>query len=437
MIKKPYNTSREVSTRPEENKIKNSIILFILYFLILFLVGYGLDKIAKNETGVTPQAFTYAFAFIFIITMLLMVVYGSQGIGNKYNDLPFLIFGSTSLTQLVLLLVCILIIILVVYFFKVSTYVFIAISIMIVIVALAMIFNQLHSIFEKSIHNTTMKFVIEFIFFIPCLFNDILKWVLAQFKMTSSTTYILLLIEFLLIFSYFYLPKLINKSLIGGTSGAKLLQDKPYFINKGHELNIASSKEFELESSKNSGYLTDELPHYYTDYAFSMWINMNPHKVSSTKEIDIFSYGYEESPNHTAHYKPKIVYSHSSASDQHNSKDVYRIYFTEKKDNSLNSFEINIPNQRWNHFVFNYVNGQMVELWINGGLERVFKFEEGILMPNYDIADQVLIGNKIKTGTNGAICSIVYFNKSLSSQKIANLYNIGLKTTPYPGIQQL
>lgn len=416
-------------------KIIDTIVLFFLYFFILFFVAIGLDTISKNKTGVSQEQFTYAFVTILIIISILIFVYVSRTSDSSFSvrSIPI---------RLIFLIFIIFIIITIINFFNIGNYILIGLIILIVIVGLAIILNISYNVFEKSIQNNSVRFVIEFIFFIPCLLNDILKWTLDQIKMTNYLIYLLLIIEVFLILTYFYLPSIINKTFV---KGGKVIQDIPFYINKGKEKTISTSADLKIIlDSNNKSDLLSEINSinytnpYFKDYAFSMWINMNPQNISPDTEIVIFSYGYPSNGTKIKEcYKPKITYSYSSKNKELSVKDVYRIYFTgDNNEKNMNFYEIHVPNQRWNHFVINYVNGTMVELWINGIMKYVFKFDKNKILPNYDPTDQVVIGNKRATGTNGAICSVVYFDKSIHSHQIVNMYNLGINTQPYPGIQK-
>ena len=85
------------------------------------------------------------------------------------------------------------------------------------------------------------------------------------------------------------------------------------------------------------------------------------------KESLVFDYG---------NGKPKITYYNNE--DDITKMDTYRIYFSNKlntDNNNSNFYEIQIPNQKWNNFVFNY-NSKYVDLFINGKLTRTFYFKE-------------------------------------------------------------
>ena len=201
--------------------------------------------------------------------------------------------------------------------------------------------------------------------------------------------------------------------------------DNPYYINIGKEKVIATSKDLIISNINDLQNINHQNP-FNKNYAFSMWINLNPQSVALNKEIDIFRYGNE---SFDGIYKPKVSYMY----DYDTKKDVFKIYFTYDSENKNNNFEIiHIPNQRWNNFVINYVDGIRGELWINGIMERIFTFNNSNL-PTYSITDQVVVGNTLFNGINGAICSVKYFTESLEPREIANIYNLGIITNTYPG----
>jgi len=404
--------------------IQKSLILFFLYFYILLLVGVGFDRIRKSTTGVTQQTYVYAFLASIIPVFFLIAAGGIQYINTVTN--PFNSFiGKLIIIGLIIAGIILLL-----------NYVSIVIVILIIIVGLAIVFHQFYDTFERTIQTSRFKFVIEFIFFIPCLFNDILRWGLNQIQMTHYFTYVILLIEILLILIYFFLPVILNRTILGSGSNVKILQGEPFYINKGKERKIANANDLQQKPVNSKDLLNNlDEPVFNKDYAFSMWINMNPQTISSDKEIQIFTYGLLDKS-----LKPKIVYKTNSTPGNPSIQNVYRIYFTGDQTGSKNNYyEIYLPNQKWNHFVLNYIEGRKVEVWINGKMERVFIFGENenntsnIPLPEYQSTDLVAIGSSKASGTNGAICSVLYFYKSITASKVVSLYNLGVTTKPYPG----
>ena len=56
-------------------------------------------------------------------------------------------------------------------------------------------------------------FFINFLFYIPCLVSDGIEYLLQQYNITPNIVFVLLIIELLLALSYFYVPKLLQKSI--------------------------------------------------------------------------------------------------------------------------------------------------------------------------------------------------------------------------------
>ena len=410
--------------------IQWSLINFFVYFFILLAVAVVFDSIKNNRTGVSKKTYTYAFLGIIIPAFLILIAGGIQYVNTITNP------GVSFIIKLIIITIIVLLFTAIVYFFQISTYIYILIVLLIVIIGLAIVFHQFYDTFERTIQTSSFKFVIEFIFFIPCIFNDILRWGLNQIHMTHYFTYVILLIEILLIIIYFFLPVILNRTILGSETNVKILQDEPFYINKGKQRKIANATDLQKKPSNSKDLLNNINPNepiYNKDYAFSMWINMNPQTISSDKEIQIFTYGLIDK-----NLKPKIVYKTNSTPGSPSIQNVYRIYFTGNQTVDKNNYyDVYLPNQKWNHFVLNYIEGQKVEVWINGKMERVFTFGKNenttIPMPIYNAVDLVAIGSSKQSGTNGAICSILYFYKSITASKVVSLYNLGVTTKPYPG----
>ena len=85
----------------------------------------------------------------------------------------------------------------------------------------------------------------------------------------------------------------------------------------------------------------------------------------------------------------------------------------------IDRYEVSLPLQKWNHFVFNY-SGNEINIYINGELHK------NILLttksPNYNIADNIYIGDN--DDANGAICNVKYFEEPLTKMQIAYIYNL-------------
>lgn len=419
---KIFKGGEEGAVAAAVNEIKTPftyLVILFIYFAIILFVAVSFNKMNNSREDVS------VFLFLVILLTLFFLVFTISGVFKNQ-------ISPQSKWMIKISIYVILFIIVVSCLFSLSQTFSLVILTAGIIVILAILFNIFRDYFVRSNKNERLRFFFEFVFYIPCLFNDFVAWILDQFKLTPYITYVLFFIEFLLIIAYIYFPRLMTRI---NTHDGKLLQNEPYYFNSGKEKVVASDDDLnvrDLNSQRQKPaflsrinpfqllpeWLQPEWAKSFTpernnllektvrpaNYAFSMWIILTPQPVS--RELTIFKYGYTDS------YKPKITYDND---------DIYRVYFTNNQ-----FFEITVPNQKWNHFVVNYVEGVRAELWVNGKMKKVFSFSEiEGNMPRYDPSDQVIIGNTENTGLNGAIANLLFFNKTLDSRTIVNMYNIG------------
>jgi hypothetical protein len=131
-----------------------------------------------------------------------------------------------------------------------------------------------------------------------------------------------------------------------------------------------------------------------------------------------------------AETKYRLIDKNQSDNTRLANKDVYIIQFTNKRFDASNNrvestYEISLPNQKWNNFVFNYIDSK-VDLYINGSLERTFEFTNNV--PKYLPTDVITVGSN--NGLQGAICNINYYKTPISSETIVSLYNLLFMKNP-------
>jgi hypothetical protein len=93
---------------------------------------------------------------------------------------------------------------------------------------------------------------------------------------------------------------------------------------------------------------------------------------------------------------------------------------------SKSFYEIEIPHQKWNQIVMNY-NRNIVDIFINGNLERTFKMN-GSIMPEYSALDSITVGDE--KGIEGGVCNVVYYHHPLNAEDVANSYNLFMNFNP-------
>jgi hypothetical protein len=88
------------------------------------------------------------------------------------------------------------------------------------------------------------------IFYIPCIIIDVINYISEQLKITPNITYILFVIEIILIICLIFIPKILTSNI----SGIHLLKHKHYLDTKkilsiANELPLYDTVEFKTNYS--------------------------------------------------------------------------------------------------------------------------------------------------------------------------------------------
>lgn len=366
-----------------------------------------------------------------MVVIFISLIFGAGYYSYKSNSSSNLIYH-----QVLTFLLFIAIIFLIYWFTTMDVKTFVTFSylsstilILIAIVTLSIIFIMLSN-WLKSLNGWT-GFFVNFLFYIPCLLNNFVYYLISEFKLTTSPVLILFFIEILLLLCYLYIPDIVNHitnqdgtllyNNITLADGNTEIQDT-FFLNTLNSFSldehVMPDMKFQINGNRNKT--------TFQNYAISMWTYVNAHgsnKLAYNTESLIFDYGDR---------KPKITFYNS---DDQDTRDKFRIYFTNNTrlnndTDTTNDFkeyyEMKLPLQRWNNLVFNF-SSTHADLFVNGHLERTFSFANGKI-PTFSETDVVTMG-KID-GLDGAISNVRYYTKTLSKNKITNMYNIFMKKTP-------
>jgi hypothetical protein len=255
-------------------------------------------------------------------------------------------------------------------------------------------------------------FFANLLFFIPCLFSDALQYLLQQVRITPNVVFLLLILELILIVLYMMLPPILQKIYSLNTTS---LLSKPVFLNR--EITLANSERFLYKPMSDSVVNSSKDELYRRNYSMTMWVYLNPQPSSNAayvKETTIFDYG---------NGKPKITYKNDSGNTRQKDTDIYIIYFSNNGENS--SYEVSLPNQKWNFFAFNFFDSK-ADLYVNGSLARTFNYTDNI--PFYSPIDSVIVGSD--RGLDGSICNVHYYTEPISGLKITDTYNLLMLKNP-------
>ena len=307
-----------------------------------------------------------------------------------------------------------------------NQYLLYTLSIGITLVGLAIVYNVFSERLKKQIGWS--GFFVNMLFYIPCLLSDFIKYFIKESNETPRTTFILFIVEILLIlwvlYIYPFMQSVINMNSV-------LLLDKPIMLSAAtridSELQNSGFNKIEspiIDSQLSNGSVEKE-PDINQKFSLSMWIYINP--MSSSKmgygngvETNIFNYGYLNSSLNSHH--PQIV--HMGSNGQNN----IRFYLTNEENGK---YDMMMPYQKWNNIVFNY-NGNSVDIFINGALEYTYLFSND--HPNFKITDIMVVGQDNGQVNNdsiyGSICNVVYFKSPMTNIDIINNYNLLMYKNP-------
>ena len=366
--------------------------LFIIFTVLFFYYS-------KNRMKFSMETFLFTFSIIIPLSLLYYFVspyaskLGEGAPGNEKNIMIICIgltifalvitYVSTKLTYRDLLM---------------AGYVAIFLFAMMVIVGLAIVFLMFSMYLKQS--KGWLGFFVHLIFYIPCLFIDLVQYIKGEIKSTANLIYILFIIEILLVLSYIYIPKFVSKML--KQNGISILSDSR-FLNK--EYIITSNELMKLPKAN-----PQDNTLYRQNFAVSMWVYIDPQSNSYnaySKETNIFNMDDK---------KPQLVYINNMSNQDE--KDKLGIYFGEDK------YVIKNKGQRWTNVVINYTS-TTVDIFIDGNLERTFNLTTP---PQYITTGTVVLG--ANDGLDGAICNIMYFNKALLKTEIVNMYNLLMFSNP-------
>lgn len=374
---------------PELSKVlKYLFLLLTTVFIIIILV-----LTSRNVNAINSNIYLYAFTAIFPLLGSFIYILQKRSIVNSGINIRVataIIIGCFLILTLRYVYTLLNATGLVLVGYIINLLVFLS-----VIVGLAIIYRSSVDYLLKL--GGYSRFIVLAIFYLPCLLISLIKYITHELRITSKITYILFFIEIVLIFGYFYFSRIFQKDLLL-QGGQKISNEKLFLDTKKILYLLNPDKETNEDDSQIN---------LRTKYSISLWIYVNAPEYNSIV-FPIVCYGNDTNP------KPKITYGYDEESKQY----VFYVYFS----TLYKVVKLILPSQRWNNFVFNY-NGSMVDLFINGVLERSMDLKDD--MPSFDISDSFIIGSD-KKGIYGVISNIVYYNRTLTSFEILGLYRLGI-----------
>jgi len=419
---------------------------YLIILAILYFINYELGLASDDPKAFTKNFMTYIFVIVIpvISVFALMTTLAYSSVVSAY-----VIFGGIAIAALFGAGA---------YFLQtsLSKYIFNKYLLYVVIVAIFLVgLSILATLFSGTLRKLTgwTGFVINLLFYIPCLLRDAIHGAIKEYQTFSSTLVILFIVEVVCLMMYFFLIPFVK---------TKMFPPSIQLINEPVMLNTSLPLKTPPDLSGN--------------YGISMWVYLNPGskaKPGYAVETPIFSFLDASGNKHV-----QVTYSNL---EQGNNDHI--LYVGDQ------AFPMTLPLQKWNNIVFNCATYNeplptsspapttappsfwskyfykspapspvptskktTVDIFVNGYLERSFTYDREF--PVYSSADTLFTGNNpfmtttVKTapcgskgangknsneeGLYGAICNVVYYREPLT--KIALTYNFNFLTIHNPPI---
>ena len=380
------------------SKNQTAIILLVLYiFAIVVLILFNPFNVLTNYSQIIlPLIISFG-----LLNISLFLLYKFKNSNYRVlREIGTIIFSIIF----IFLFVIIALFVVINYFIN---FAFIIIGSLFLISSLALIYLYFNSsggsktsnISNRPRSNGISAFTIlkDFIFYIPCLFYNLIEYISLEFKLTEKPIWLLLLVELILIILLGGLP-FIFKSF--SSHDGKTILKSPKYLNNSIDLGTFKSLGVGFKD-KNNDEKKKKNPIYKYNFAISSWIWINPQPNSTSKVYNkigsLLNYGNV----FFIKYKDNRFQVYVKQGDGDN-----KLIYKSKK----------VLFQRWNNFVINYYGGTL-DLFINNKLV----ISQINVLPIFQNS-KIMAGQK--DGINGGIRNVIYYNNVISRNKIRTIYNL-------------
>uniref|UniRef100_A0A6C0BU98 Uncharacterized protein n=1 Tax=viral metagenome TaxID=1070528 RepID=A0A6C0BU98_9ZZZZ len=378
-----------------------SIIYLIVCFLIFFKYLPEWSNIDKlGFLGISGEYVYYAFTFICFLS-ILYVLAAVGGIGKPEENIKYEPTPTSQVIKLIILLLL----------FGLFFYILYAIYnndqwltlknlwiVSIIIFGLALVAAIFNDVFKRDgltisdSDDTYISIIKNLIFYIPCLIVDFIDTIQNEYNLTPKTSYIILIIETIIILLYFFGEIIGNFFISLVTHKSITLVNEPIRLNNSNVIGtyptINPKKTFEIDEGEQD-----------YDYALSSWIYINPQYNTDTYKT-LLDYGN----------KPIIEYKGQTNS--------LRIKIKSRANNEDIVYETtDYKLQKWNNFVINVYSNQ-VDIHLNNELIVSEKYD----VSTWNLRQSIKVGDQ--DGIEGSICNVNYYNEPLSKFTISLIYNM-------------
>ena len=354
----------------KETSLISMIIILLIFILTgsLFVSNMFPESVGGTDTG-TLSLFKRGLLTLFGLVISSLIIYW---ITYNIQDLT----SSSGLTSFIL-------------------------NVILVVIVLSLIYKTFFVKLPAGNNNKNAFFslLMNLLFYIPCIFGDIMEKASSEYNVTTKGSVIALVISILIIVSYFVLPKLTQKVQL---RGGKQLVNKPVYTDQLYSL----GNYIQLNGSDQIDY----------QYAISFWVFIDAAPPSTSaaysKYTSLLNFGFKPNVMYNAEKNTLIVITQQKFNNKTVSNELVDIDDKNKKIIYRND---KFLLQKWNTIIINYTGGTM-DVFLNGDLVSSAKN----ILP-YSTLDSLTIGED--AGIKGGICNVIYYNKALDAMNIKGLYN--------------
>ena len=405
----------------------------IIYIILMIIVWvYDTDKDDKNRMSITGMTIL-GLAILFFHYFLEFIDNREPGAPGKEGDGAD---AKPKMAPMYKLLTNIRFIVNTVFFILLCVLAYYKQhSVMVVLVIIMFLFHLTKSILGMKF----LRLIWLCIIYIPCLFLGFLTKSQGVVGDTTRPIWIILAIEILLIAILYGGPYLLN--YIGASKSQIIAAPVPLRPKNDTGLNAQSPQIFIFHNTAlnrspddvASGCPSEEKKRYNYSVSGWFWLNNNVNVID--KDLEIFNFGSV----------PKLTYNPSTTEFKVSCKTVKletgmpdasetiiynsRSNYSKTKGttlspiektqfqmlNELHTTDIQIPIQKWNHFVINY-DGKSMDVFLNNLLVAKSVF----LVP--DITLQPITSGD--DGLSGNICNVTFHKEPMTLEQIRWTYNM-------------
>lgn len=413
-----------VSTRTTTDYTRTKYIIGLVCFIIIFIALYIYNPFHLFTKYAGPTIFISIALTMFLLFMIVYYDYVSKNPNASTIVNPKSLFVNVLLLS-VGFLVSAGVIVLLLWLLGMfspnhspNSIIGFFINFLLLFVMLSIVYKIF--MLTKWGNNPLIKAILQTIFYLPCLFVNLIEMITNEYKKTTKTIVILFCIVILLWILYFVYPTITKKVY---SEGGNIVVNQPIPLNM--EQQIATYQTL-------NG--TDEFKYQY-GLSFWFYIDSMPPNTNANynKFTNILSYGNNPSISYNANANTlRITVGSNNKSSvsvvdiiKQNENNMEETIYKVKNVSMINEFDDNdkriiynqknVLLQKWNNIILNYSGGTL-DVFYNGKLMK-----SAIEVVPYLTYDTLVIG--APHGISGGIANVTYFTEPLSIFKINNLYN--------------